>query len=222
MKGKKKKSNGCQSEVMPLLCLLLWQAELSSLNEFVVCLEQATSFITNSQNTTPHLNPMPYESWSSSKDSLFPSETGILSWLGGLFSGDLLWGCLGVTLRCVPNRYRGTGWASNEHCDMHSCHALTIFQARKQTLLQSDPALVIGGLVVSLEAAFCPLGQNLGSLLCFMQLSRALVEGFGGWLGAVFTCHKAATNSNCAIIDVVTSKVLRRKKQGSCQATAWK
>lgn len=85
MKGKKKKSNGCQSEVMPLLCLLLWQAELSSLNEFVVCLEQATSFIKNSQNTTPHLNPMPYESWSSSKDSLFPSETGILSWLGGLF-----------------------------------------------------------------------------------------------------------------------------------------
>lgn len=51
-----------------------------------------------------------------------------------------------------------------------------------------------------------------GTLLCFMQLSRALVEGFGGWLGAVFTCHKAATNSNCAIIDVVTSKVLRRKK----------
>lgn len=145
MKGKKKKSNGCQSEVMPLLCLLLWQAELSSLNEFVVCLEQATSFITNSQNTTPHLNPMPYESWSSSKDSLFPSETGILSWLGGLFSGDLLW---------------GTGWASNEHRDMHSCHALTIFQARKQTLLQSDPALVTGGLVVSLEAAFCPLGHS--------------------------------------------------------------
>lgn len=105
----------------------------------------ATSFIKSSQNTTSHLNPMPYESWSSSKDSLFPSETGILSWLGGLFSGDLLW---------------GTGWASNEHCDMHSCHALTIFQARKQTLLQFDPALVTGGLVVSLEAAFCPLGHS--------------------------------------------------------------
>lgn len=103
---------------------------------------------------------------------------------------------------------------------MHSCHVLTIFQARKQTLLQSDPALVTGGLVVSLVAAFCPLGQNPGSLLCFMQLSRALMEGSGGWLEAVVTCHKAATNSNCAIIDVVTSKVLRRKKQGSCQATA--
>lgn len=58
MKGKKGKGNGCQSEVMPLLCLLLWQAELSSLNEFVVCSEQATSFIKNSQNTTPHLIPM--------------------------------------------------------------------------------------------------------------------------------------------------------------------
>lgn len=85
MKGKKGKGNGCQSEVMPLLCLLLWQAELSSLNEFVVCSEQATSFIENSQNTTPHLIPMPYESWSSPKDCLFPSETGILNWIGGVF-----------------------------------------------------------------------------------------------------------------------------------------
>lgn len=106
--------------------------------------------------------------------------------------------------------------------DACSCHVLTVFQARKQTLLQPDPALVTGGLMVSLVAGFCSLGQNLGSLLCFMQLSRALAERFGGWLGAAFTCHKAATNSNCAIIDVVTSKVLRRKKQGSCQATAWK
>lgn len=105
------------------------------------------------------------------------------------------------------------GWAINEHCYLHSCHVLTNFQARMRNPLQSDPALVPGGLVESLVADFCSLGQNLGSLLCFRQLSRALVEGFGGCLGAVFTCHKAATNSNCAIIDVGTSKVLRKKNK---------
>lgn len=73
--------------------------------------------------------------------------------------------------------------------------------------------------MLSLVADFYSLGQNLGALLCFRQLSRALVEGFGGWLGVVFTCHKVAPNSKCAIIDVVTSKVLRRRRQGSCQAS---
>lgn len=195
MKGIKEESNGCQSEVIPLLCLLLWPADLLSLNEFVVCSENATSFVKNSQKTSPHVIPMPYESWSNPKDCSFPSEADILSWLGIFFPGDL---------------FKGTIWAINEHCNLHSCHVLIIFQARKQTLLQSDPALFTGGLMVSLVADFCSLGQNLGSLQCFMQLSRALVEGFGGWWGAPFTCHKAATNSSWAIIDVVTSKVLRR------------
>lgn len=207
MKGIKKKSNGCQSEVIPLLYLLLWQTELSSLSEFVVCSEKATSFVKNSQNTSPHVIPMPHKSWSNPKYCLFPSETDILCWLGGFFPGDL---------------FKGIGWAINEHCYLHSCHVLTIFQARRKNPLPSDPALVPGGLVVSLVTDFCSLGQNLGSLLCFRQLSRALVEEFGGCLGAVFTCHKAATNSNCAIIDAGTNKVLRRKKQGSCQATVWK
>lgn len=193
--NKEKKSNGCQSEVIPLLYLLLWQTELSSLSEFVVCSEKATSFVKSSQNTSPHVIPMPYKSWSNPKYCLFPSESGILSWLGVFFLGICLREWVGQSMS-TDIRTLAMSWPSS----------------RQEGKLQPDPALVTGGLVVPLVADFCSLGQNLGSLLCFRQLSRALVEGIGGCSGAVFTCHKAATNSNCAIIDVGTSKMLRRKK----------
>lgn len=47
-------------------------------------------------------------------------------------------------------------------------------------------ALGTKGVVVSLVAAFHPLGQKHGSLW-FVQLSRALIVGCEGWLAAVFT-----------------------------------
>jgi len=65
---------------------------------------------------------------------------------------------------------------------------------------------------VSLVAAFCPLGQERVWLLGFTQLRRALIIGFEGWLAAVFVYNKAATKSRYAITNVVTSKMLRRKK----------
>ena len=128
MRGIKKKSNGCQSEVTALLCLLLWWAGLSSLNASVACSEQATSFTKNSQSTSPHLMPMPYESWLSPNDCLFPFETAILSWPGGFFSGNL---------------FKGTGQASNEHWYVRSGHVLARPSSRRESNLLSSPSQVM-------------------------------------------------------------------------------